>query len=263
MLSSITKLFGLLLIFLLCASFNMEKKTHQKTMLVVVAHPDDEMTVAEVLVKFSRQGYKVVLVTATDGKYGTRVTQIPEGDSLAKIRREECICSSTKMGIDHPIFFGIDRLDTKNGVRNYFNCHKQLRDSLTHRIVSIDPDFIITFGPDGDTHHSEHIVVGGAVTEILLQHHWVDKYPLYYIAWTNNFSVPEGDLGFIDHKYVNVEISYSQDEELIGLEANRCFVSQQTPAEMDEDRQSKLLDTVNKTSFRRFIIKSGKKTTFD
>ena len=181
-------------------------------MLVVVAHPDDEMAIAEVLIKYNKQGYKVILMIATDGKYGTRVTQIPEGDSLAKIRREESICSSKKMGIERPIFLSIDRLDTKNGVRTYFNAHKQLRDSLTKRIHSINPDFIITFGPDGDSHHAEHIVVGSAVTEVLLQHDWVDKYPLYYIAYKNSSSGLE-ELGFMDSKYINVEISYSQEEE--------------------------------------------------
>ena len=107
--SFIIKLFVLPLFFLLYTSFNVNMKNRQKTMLVVVAHPDDEMAVAEVLVKFNRQGFKVILMIATDGKYGTRVTQIPEGDSLGKVRREESICSSEKMGIEHPIFLSIDR----------------------------------------------------------------------------------------------------------------------------------------------------------
>lgn len=165
------------------------------------------------------------------------------------------------MGIDHPIFLSIDRLDTKFGVRSYFNAHKQLRDSLTKRIRSINPDFIITFGPDGDSHHAEHIVVGSAVTEILLQQSWVDKYPLYYIAYTDSSSGLE-ELGYMDPKYINVEISYSPEEELIGLEANKCFVSQQTVTEMEEDHASKLRDTVNKSFFRRFTVKSGKQKSF-
>jgi LmbE family N-acetylglucosaminyl deacetylase len=261
-LSAIAKIFVLLLVFSLFTSLDVNKKNRQKTMLVVVAHPDDEMAIAEVLVKFNRQGFKVILMIATDGKYGTRVTRIPEGDSLAKIRREESICSSKKLGIEPPIFLSIDRLDTKNGVRTYFNAHKQLRNSLIKRIPSINPDFIITFGPDGDSHHAEHIVIGSAVTEVLLQQGWVDKYPLYFIAYTDSSSGLE-ELGFMDPKYINVEISYTQEEELIGLEANRCFVSQQTEAEMKEDRASKLRDTVNKSFFRRFAIKSGKQTSFN
>ncbi len=78
----------------------------------------------------------------------------------------------------------MERLDTKIGVRNYFNAHKQFRTDLIEKIAAINPDFIITFGPDGDSHHSEHIVTGSAVTEILLQQGWVAKYPLYYVAYT-------------------------------------------------------------------------------
>jgi N-acetylglucosamine malate deacetylase 2 len=258
----ITKLFVLLLVFPFFTSFYVKQENRQKTMLLVLAHPDDEMAIAEVLIKFHRQGYKVILMIATDGRYGTRVTKIPDGDSLAKVRREESICSSEKMGIEHPIFLSIDRLDTKNGVRSYFNAHKQLRDSLIKRISSINPDFIITFGPDGDSHHAEHIVVGSAVTEILLLQGWVDKYPLYYIAYTDSSSGLE-ELGYMDSKYINVEVSYSQEEELIGLEANKCFVSQQTVAEMEDDRASKLRDTVNKALFRKFAVKLGKQASFN
>lgn len=260
--SFIRRIMMLLLVLVFFASFDTNHRSRQKAVLVVVAHPDDEMAIAEVLVKLRRQGFKVNLLIATDGKYGTRVTNIPEGDSLAKIRREESICSSRKMGIEPPIFLSIDRLDTKNGVRTYFNAHKQLRDSLTKRIPMIDPAFIITFGPDGDSHHAEHIVVGSAVTEMLLQHGWVNKYPLYYVAYTNSSPGAE-ELGVMHPDYINVEIGYTQEDKLIGLEANKCFKSQFTEAEMEEDRARKLSDTVNKAFFRRFAITSGKQTSFN
>lgn len=263
MTSFLTKLFLVLVFLPVFSSFNLPKNNPPKKILVVLAHPDDEMSVAEVLVQLSRKGHKVVVIIATDGKYFTRDPKVPEGDSLGRVRREECKCSSQILGIDHPIFFGIDRLDTKNGVRNYFNCHKQFRDSLSQRIPAINPDFIITFGPDGDTHHAEHLVVGGAVTEVLLQHDWVQKYPLYYIAWTKDNSPPDAGLGIIDPKYINVEIKYSQEEELVGLEANKCFKSQFTETELEEDRKSKLSDTTNRTYFRRFSVTLGKEKAFD
>jgi len=236
-------------------------QTSNKTILAIVAHPDDEMAIAEVLVKYGRLGYKVFVMIATDGKYGTRVTSIPEGDSLAAVRKRESICACEKMGIEPPIFLSVDRLDTKIGVRNYFNAHKQLRDSLIQKISTINPDIIITFGPDGDTHHAEHIVVGGAVTEVILQKGWVDKYPLYYVAYDHTTSGIEA-LGYMDQKYINVEIAYSEQDELIGLAANKCYVSQLTKAEMQEDHERKLKDTVNKSFFRKFVIKEGRQTNF-
>ena len=95
-----------------------------------------------------------------------------------------------------------------------------------------------------------------------MQKGWVEKYPLYYIAY-NKYYGEMGDLGYMDEKYINVEVSYSQEDELIGLAANKCYVSQITPAEMQADYESKVKDTVNKSFFRRFSIKQGKQKGFD
>ncbi len=257
-----SKLLILAVSLCLMGLFNPSPQNSRKTILAIVAHPDDEMAIADVLVKYGKLGYKVFLIIATDGKFGTRVTLVPEGDSLATIRKKESICACRIMGIEPPIFLSIDRLDTKNGVRNYFNAHKQLRESLAEQIAAIDPGIILSFGPDGDSHHAEHIVVGGAVTEVILQKAWVDKYPLYYIAYTHPSAGLE-ELGYMDEKYINVEISYSQQDELIGLSANKCYVSQQTPSEMQDDNDSKLKDSVNKSFFRRLAVKQGRRTSFE
>ena len=258
----INKFLILLISFFFLDASSVTNRATQKTILTVVAHPDDEMAIGDVLVKYRRLGYKVYVIIATDGKEGVRVTSIPAGDSLGNIRKNESICGCKTMGIEPPVFLSIDRLDTKIGVRNYFNAHKQLLDSLIQRIPAIDPDIIITFGPDGDSHHAEHIVVGSAVTEVLLQKGWVEKYPLYYIAY-NKYYGEMGDLGYMDEKYINVEVSYSQEDELIGLAANKCYVSQITAAEMKDDYESKVKDTANKSFFRRFSIKQGKQKEFD
>ena len=177
--------------------------------------------------KYARMGHKVVVMIATDGRDGTRVTSIPAGDSLAAIRRQESICAAEKMGIEPPLFLSVERLDTKIGTGKYFKAHKQLRDALIEKIPSVNPDIIITFGPDGDTHHSEHIVIGGAVTEVLLQKGWVEKYPLYYIAYASGVKSIDGDLGFIDNRYINLEVQYSAEDEIRGLEAMKCFMHRQ------------------------------------
>jgi N-acetylglucosamine malate deacetylase 2 len=72
------------------------------------------------------------------------------------------------LGIEPPIIFGIERLDTKTGTGNYFKEHQRFMGSLKVQFPLINPDIIIAAGPDGDTHHSEHIVVRGTVTELLL-----------------------------------------------------------------------------------------------
>jgi LmbE family N-acetylglucosaminyl deacetylase len=224
----------------------------QKTLLAIFPHPDDESAIAEVLIKHKAMGYKVQLIIATDGKDGTRVTKIPAGDSLGNIRKEESRCACKIMGIEQPIFLGIERLDTKIGVGKYFGEHKKFLQLLKTKIDSIKPSFILTFGPDGDTHHSEHIVTGAAVTELLLQEGWVDKYPLYYVAWTKKQSDDfMEELGYMQEQYFNVKQSYTQSEEDKALQIMPCYVTQYTPEEIADDKKKKLADTSNAVHFRR------------
>src|SRR5690348_15357375 len=85
----------------------------KKTILFIGAHPDDETAIGEVLVKYAKEGHKVIVMIATDGKDGTRVTKIPAGDSLGNLRKLETACACSKMGIEPPVFLSIERLDTK------------------------------------------------------------------------------------------------------------------------------------------------------
>lgn len=227
----------------------------KKTLLVVFPHPDDETAIAEVLIKYAELGYNVQLIIATNGKDGTRVTKIPAGDSLGNIRKEETRCACKTMGISEPIFLGIERLDTKIGTGNYFKEHKKFLELLKEKIATIAPDFILTFGPDGDSHHSEHIVTGSAVTELLLREGWVEKYPLYYLAWTKEqASGLIEELGYVNEQYLNVKIEYTQAQENKALEIMPCYVTQYTPEELKEDRENKLKDKNHVIHFRRFIV---------
>ena len=247
---------------LLFAAFSLKAQPgKQKTLLAIFPHPDDETALAEVLVKYAKTGYKVQLIIATNGKDGTRVTKIPAGDSLGNLRKEETKCACKIMGIEEPIFLGIDRLDTRIGVGKYFGEHKKLLALLKNKIDSLDPDFILTFGPDGDTHHAEHIVTGAAVTELLLREDWVDKYPLYYLAWSKE----QGDLfnlGYVNEKYFNVKIPYSQEEENKALEIMPCYATQYTGEELKEDKLKKIKDKTNTLYFRRFVVAKGMQQVF-
>lgn len=251
----------LLFTLLLCPLIS-EAQKEKKTLLFVGAHPDDETAISEVLHKYARLGNKVYIIIATDGKDGTRVTKIPAGDSLGKIRRGESECGCRVLGTEVPIFFGIERLDTRIGTGKYFREHQRFMDSLKVRLPQINPDWIITAGPDGDTHHSEHIVVGASVTELLLAEGWVEKYPLYHFVWKKEAeSVDPGS--YTDEQYFNVKIDFTKEDELKAIEAMNCYVTQYTTEELKEEAERKLKDTENAIFFRRFVIKKGLKNDFD
>lgn len=253
----------LLLPLLLFAFTNSiaQNPAKKKTILFVGAHPDDETAISEVLTKYARLGNKVYVIVATNGKGGTRVTKIPEGDSLGNIRKTESECGCKALGIEPPIFFGIERLDTKIGTGYYFKEHQRFMDSLKLRIPLIKPDIIITAGPDGDTHHSEHIVVGATVTELLLAEGWVEKYPLFHFVWKKGTeSVDPGS--YTDEQYFNVRIKFTAEDEKRAIEAMKCYVTQYTAEELKEEAERKQKDTENIIYFRRFVIKKGLKDDF-
>jgi len=252
---------SLVLSCLLFAVFSVTAQKGSRTILGIFAHPDDENMIGHVLAKYARLGNKVYIIIATDGKDGTRVTKIPAGDSLGKLRQLESICACKKLGIRPPIYLQIDRLDTKYGVRPYLNGHKKLLEELKKYILQLKPAVLLTFGPDGEYGHSEHIVVGAAVTELLLKEGWVDKYPLYFAADKKEDVTDDDDLSYVHESYVNVKISYSEADEEKSIEAAKCYVTQTTPEEIQElvDRKSK---TPNFKYFRRFSIRKDRTNDF-
>lgn len=205
--------------------------------MVVVAHPDDENMMGSMLARFAREGHRVHVVIATDGKDGTRVTKIPAGDELGAIRRKESQCACQRLGIPPPLFLGIDRLDTKNGVRSYLNGRKALLQALQEQLQTIRPDALFTFGPDGEYGHSEHIVIGAALTELLLREGLVEAYPLYYFAWTREDVGDDEDLSYVDRRYLDAEVPYREEDKQRELDAARCYVTQYTAEEMAENAQ--------------------------
>lgn len=229
-----------------------------KTILGVFAHPDDENIVGRVLAKYARTGNNVYVIIATDGNNGTRVTKIPAGEELAKVRRLETLCACEKLGINKPIYFSQPRLDTLFGVRPYLNSHALTKNLLKAKIEELKPDAIITFGPDGEYGHSEHIVIGSIVQELLLREGWADKYPLYYPVATKEEVEDDDSIGYIDRRYINVSIKYNEADNTRYMEAAKCYVSQFTPEEIAETIDLAKKEKNMTAHFRRFTFSREK-----
>lgn len=241
------------------------KENKDKVMLAVFAHPDDEAAIAQLLTKYSKS-YKIYIIIVTDGRYGIK-PGFPTGDALVKIRQNESECACKQLGIQSPIFLGFtDGFDTRNGVGHYLDQSKKLKDKLSEKIKEINPDFIITFGPDGDTGHSDHRMVSNMTTEIILKKGWLEKYPLYYLGWTKKddekFKVI-GGLNTADVKYLNVSINYSQEDEDKALQSLWCYKSQLSKEEVEEWITIEKKDAENVFRFRQLTAPTKKKTSFD
>ncbi|MBK9164858.1 MAG: PIG-L family deacetylase [Acidobacteria bacterium] len=231
-----------------------------KVILGVFAHPDDENLVGPVLAKYARLGNKVYVIIATDGNNGTRVTKIRAGEELGRVRRLETACACEKLGIEKPIYFSQERLDTMIGVRAYLNAHANTKKLLKAKIEELKPDAIITFGPDGEYGHSEHLVIGSIVQEVLLREGWIERYPLYFPAFTKEQLGGDDSVGHIDPKYINLTVKFNDADSARYMEAAKCYVSQYTEVEIAELIADAKNDKEKILHFRRFSIdrKRGK-----
>jgi LmbE family N-acetylglucosaminyl deacetylase len=129
------------------------------TVLGVWAHPDDEAYLSGGLMAAAADGgARVVCVTATRGERGT-----PDPDDwpparLAPLRDAELATSLAVLGVTDHCY-----LDYPDG-----ECagvpSTEAVDRLAEIITEIEPDTVLTFGPDGMTGHPDHRAVSAWTT---------------------------------------------------------------------------------------------------
>jgi len=144
-----------------------------RTLVALLAHADDESAAAPVLARYAREGVQVHLIVASDGSAGSgshgylaRSDSGPVGDSLAKARSEEALCSAAALGTQAPIFLGFPdgKLGDYVGDRSLMY---RLTEGIAKEIARLRPDVVITWGPDGGTGHPDHRLVGNIATQLL------------------------------------------------------------------------------------------------
>ncbi len=131
------------------------------TVLGVWAHPDDEVYLsAGILSAAAAAGNRVVVVTATRGEHGTDDPVRWPPERLAPRRSQEIVDS---LGTLHPTIehrflgdsIGVCHLDGSLEP----NPPTTTVDELAAIIDEVDPDTVLTFGPDGFTGHRDHRAV--------------------------------------------------------------------------------------------------------
>lgn len=137
-----------------------------RTLLAVFAHPDDEVFVGPLLSHYARQGARVRLAVVTDGAKGPR-TSIPAGKDLATVRAAEVRCSCRALGVEPPTLLGFrdDELGRPNDPpTGYLN---EVVHAIRTVLGQVNPDVVITWGPEGGYGHPDHRLVGAVVTQLV------------------------------------------------------------------------------------------------
>ncbi len=124
-------------------------------MLVILAHPDDESFAAGgTLAKYAHQDVQVILLCATRGEAGIPgVSPKEAGD----IRERELRKAAEHLGLE--VYF----LDYHDGELAKVK-PEVLSDTIGCWIDLVQPQVILTFGPEGVSGHSDHITISQVVT---------------------------------------------------------------------------------------------------
>lgn len=130
------------------------------TVLGVWAHPDDEAYLSAGLMAMARDaGERVVVVTATRGELGTSDPDRWPPDLLGPKREAELTAALAAVGVHEHHQLGL-----ADGALDRYDA--SLASALIgHLVHQVQPDTIVTFGPDGVTGHPDHVAVSRWATQ--------------------------------------------------------------------------------------------------
>jgi LmbE family N-acetylglucosaminyl deacetylase len=189
-----------------------------RTILAIYAHPDDEVSAAPVLSRYAREGATVKLAIVTDG---------------GPVRDLEALCSTEALGADPPILMGFEDGGTPDQMR-------QIKGALQALFAEIQPDVVMTWGPEGGYGHKDHRIVGAIVSDIF-QAGGEGVPDAVYFAGVPHFvfddfapTSPRG-IGFkfvwgrSDIQYLRYQIRFNDEDRDAAVAAAACHPSQFSP----------------------------------
>ncbi len=167
--------------------------------LAVLAHPDDEsLGFGGTLARYAAEGVETYLVTATRGERGRFGSLGKGGDpvEVGRVREAELRAAAAVLGIRE-----VSLLNYPDGAVDRVEPTTAIRAVVSH-IRRIQPDVVVTFGPEGAYGHPDHIAISQFTTAAAMcaadcgfrtdddsqpdsvPPHCVRK--LYYLAWRSN-----------------------------------------------------------------------------
>lgn len=160
-----TMLTGLIVVSGMAADSAQPQSVLPQSVLVVLAHPDDELVFAPALAALARQGAKVGVLYATNGDAGPGVSGKQKGAELGKVREAEAECAGKALGIMN--MFHFNRGDGRLGVDVHYPqsaAYNFARDIAPHLAGH---ELVISWGPDGGYGHADHRMVSALTTQLV------------------------------------------------------------------------------------------------
>jgi len=159
-----------------------------KTLLSVLAHPDDEtFGMGGTLALYAKRGVKVHLICATRGEMGEIDPEYKERiKSAACLRTQELRCAAEILGVDQLHFLnyrdsGMPGSEANQHPRALASQPiEKVAGEVALLIRKIKPDVVLTFDPIGGYRHPDHIAIQQATVKA------------FELAGDDGFDDPEG-----------------------------------------------------------------------
>lgn len=216
------------------APASKEPFPQRKSVLVLLAHPDDELFIAPALAAEARGGAVVLIAYATNGDAGPGVSKLPKGAELAEVRSQEAHCANAALGLAYPMMlgFGDGRLDDE-----------MRRNSLTGFLGTAfavaKPDVVITWGPDGGYGHADHRLIGALATQLVQTMPAAQRPQLLYPGIRNGTLPPIPEMqvwATTAPELLSVEIAYNEQDLARASTAAQCHQTQ-----FDADTRARMM----------------------
>jgi len=140
------------------------------SLLVALAHPDDEIFHGGMLAHLAERGARVTLVCATDGEAGKPHPSVGPVDDLGALRVKELRRSCARLGIEEPVLLRFhdsarkerQRHDDPHALANVDML--DVETALRGIIADVKPHVVLTFEPHGGYYHPDHVAIHRATT---------------------------------------------------------------------------------------------------
>jgi N-acetyl-1-D-myo-inositol-2-amino-2-deoxy-alpha-D-glucopyranoside deacetylase len=136
-----------------------------KTLLAVLAHPDDEsFGLGGTLALYAQRGYDTYLICATRGEAGSVDEEHLRGfKDIADMRTTELDCAAAHLGLKDVFYLGYrDSGMTGSAANQHPEAQinhpvEEVAGRVVKHIRALQPDVVLTFDPIGGYKHPDHI----------------------------------------------------------------------------------------------------------
>jgi len=239
---------GWLLVF--CFSHTTFAKQH--TLLVVLTHGDDAVSIAPLIARYATEGHTVHFAIFT----GVQDPSDVEGSPV----REGLLCASRALSIK-------ENFVMRGPAGEGSSTTMAIADRLVEIIDQTRPDVIITWGPDGLTGHPRHILVGSVVTRVFQQQGHLKHRPrkLYYIAYPESrfpaskrpfggIADVNGPFGTVTDSFITTKVDGSRYLKQTA-DSIACFtITQEDNAKWQQSWKERVTTTLGGTTFLRLVL---------